>query len=310
MTTDSETSSGRPGWPSIDVVICTKDRPSDLERALRALVAQMDLPDHLIVVDASAAPGTLPPLPFRVTLLRSDPGLPRQRNAALAVLSSELVAFLDDDAELQPPYLRAVRNWFSQRPGCAGVSGYIVNDPVTRPAASRVFRRLFSLGNDDGLLKPSGDATYLRHPRRPTRVHFLSGSNMVFRRKVLDGLKFDETLTGYAYMEDVDFSLRVSPQGEFWMLPDARLIHHVTPLTRVPRREYVRQVFANGAYLFAKHECGRDLRRSAFARRLVGRATGYLVLSALHRSPGIALGMVEGLREVPAMLRRGKAHGN
>lgn len=290
---------------AIDAVICTKDRPEELAACLRSLAGQSVPPARAIVVDASTAgaagdePASLP-----VERHPSPPGLPRQRNLGLALARADLVAFLDDDVELEPGYLEAIGEWFEGHPDCVGASGHITNDPV-RPASSRLFRRIFCLANDDGRLRASGDAAYLRHPVRPTRVDFVSGSNMVFRRDRVADLRFDEALEGYAYMEDVDFSLRARRRGELWMVPAARLAHHKTVTARIPPRPYVRQVFGNSAALFVKHREACGLRRLAFARRLAGRALAYLALSVAGRSWEPALGTALGLRDAAVRLRGG-----
>jgi GT2 family glycosyltransferase len=248
--------------------------------------------------------GTLDGLDEAVEIVSSAPGLPRQRNLALDLLDGELIAFFDDDVALGREYLERVVDLFVRRPTAVGVSGHIDND-AGFAAGSRAFRRAFSLSTGDGKLQPSGEAMYLRRPAAPTRVQTLSGSNMVWRRSALDGLRFDETLEGYAYMEDVDFSLRAALRGELWTLPDARLVHERTQTSRVPPRAYVRQVFANGAYLFAKHRKAYPLRSGAYARRVLGRAAFYVAVAARARSVEPLLGLAEGLASIPAALRRG-----
>ena len=197
--------------------------------------------------------------------------------------------------------------WFRQHPKCVGASGHIVNDrKLSRGRV--VFRRAFDLGTGDGKLRRSGDALYLYHPAVPTLVDYVSGSNMVWRRNRLDGLRFDESLEGYAYMEDVDFSLAAGRNGDLWMVPAARLQHAKSATSRVPPRSYVQQVFANGAYLFAKHRPASGLSRAAYARRVLGRCLAYAGVSLRSRSREPIVGMQQGLAAVPRMLRAGRDH--
>jgi glucosyl-dolichyl phosphate glucuronosyltransferase len=291
---------------TVDAIVCTKDRPRELERCLQSLNAQTEKPRRVVVVHAaSSAPA--PPLrtDLEVEELRCEAGLARQRNAGLRVATGEAVAFFDDDVELESGYLEAVTRFFGQRPSCVGVCGNITNDRV-RPLPARWFRILFGMADDDGRLHPSGDAAYLRHPARPTRVDVVSGANMVFRRSAIDGLAFDERLKGYGYMEDVDFSLRVSDLGELWTIPDARLVHHHTPTARVPSRAYHELVFVNSGVLFAKHQAARGLRSAAFVRRIVGRAVAYAILAAWRRSADPLTGTIRGLRRLPRALREAR----
>lgn len=293
---------------SLDAVVCTKDRPQELAACVRSLVSQNAEPRCLIVISAGG-----PELersltaPISLEFVRTEAGLPAQRNVALRLAQADLVAFFDDDVVLQPGYLETVIRWFATHPTCVGVTGNIVNDPG-RARLSRAFRAVFALANDNGTILSSGDAMYLHHPTVATRVQVLSGSNMVFRHSAVTGLAFDESLEGYAYMEDVDFSVRASRSGELWALPDARLVHVKTETARIPRRSYVEQVFVNGAYLFGKHQRGLDLRTVAFVRRIVGRVVAYLLLSVARRSMEPTVGTFRGIVRVPGMIRKGRAH--
>jgi GT2 family glycosyltransferase len=234
--------------------------------------------------------------------------LPAQRNLALEAARHDLVVFLDDDVELEPEYLAAVERWFSARQACVGVSGYIVNDDL-RGWTGRLLRLALGFANDDGKLRRSGDAAYLRRPAVATRVDLLSGCNMTYRRETIEGLglRFDERLGGYGYMEDVDFALLASDHGELWMLPEARLVHKKSLTARVPARAYVRQVFAYSALLFGKHRRRRGLSTLAFAHRMLGRLVAYLGLAIWRRSLATVRGVLEGVAAIPHMIREGAA---
>ena len=301
-TTGSRRSSPLPSFMRLDVAICTRNRVDDLGRCLRSVEAQTVSPQRVLIVNSGVGLG---PLPLGVEVTESRPGLPRQRNVALEALDGDLVAFFDDDVELHPTYLEHVVDWLAEHPEAVGVSGHIDND-VVFSAASRVFRRAFSLSIGDGVLCPSGDLIYLYHPSRPTRVDALSGSNMVWRRQAIEPLRFDQALEGYAYMEDVDFSLRAGARGELWVLPNAHLVHGKTQTSRVMPRSYARQVVENGAYLFAKHRASRRLRLGAYARRLLGRSVAFTAVAVQRRSFEPVIGLAQGLAHVPAALHRGR----
>jgi GT2 family glycosyltransferase len=212
-------------------------------------------------------------------------------------LQGDLVAFFDDDVVLSPNYLCQLVDAFTSNPRLVGAGGAIVND-VPRSAPARAFRAVFDLGNDDGRLRRSGDVVYLQNPTAAQPVDVLSGSNMLFRRDRIGGLRFDETLQGYAYMEDVDFCLEVGKRGELWIIPTATLVHNKTSTARVPTRDYVTQVFANSTYLFRKHRSYYNLSWLHFGRRLTGRALAYLVMSITRRSIDPAVGIIKGVASI------------
>lgn len=289
---------------SLDVVICTRNRPLELAACLRSLATQTERPDAVVVVDSSDEPQPLPDVGLPVRSVRSAPGLPLQRNLALRHVSADLVTFLDDDVELEPGYVAVIRRWFLSSEDCVGASGNITNDP-RRPALSRAFRWLFDLSNDDGVLRQSGDVAYLRHPHTPSRVDVISGSNMTFRRCALGGIRFREDLGRYAYMEDADVALQLRDVGSLWMLPAAKLVHHRSRMARLPRREYIAEVLRNSTVLFVAHRDAHALSMSHFVRRMVGRVTAYAALAIRAGSVRPLLGVVDGLRASRQVLRTG-----
>jgi len=284
------------------VIICTKDRPAELPRCLEAVATQTRNPERVLIIDGGrSAPASVPASVGEVEVVVSEPGLTRQRNLGLELSESELVALIDDDAELEPNYLEAITGWFSEHPRCVGVGGNILNDPV-RPLPSRLYRRIFGLADADGRLRSSGEANYLRHPTAPTRVDVLSGSNMVFRRDATGDLRFDEEFEGYGYMEDVDFCLQVARRGELWTIPEARLVHHESSVARIPQQLFVEQVLVNGARVYAKHRAHFGLSPLGFARRVIGRSIGYIAIGCRRRSLEPIRGIAMGLRGVWAIL--------
>lgn len=87
-------------WPSVGVVVPTRDRPASLRAALAAILAQ-DYPGAVSVVvvydrgepDPTLADGDR----VRVRVNDRSPGLAGARNAGILALDTELVAFCDDD---------------------------------------------------------------------------------------------------------------------------------------------------------------------------------------------------------------------
>jgi GT2 family glycosyltransferase len=290
------------GGVSLDVVICTRNRPQELAACLRSLATQTQLPDTAVIVDSSDEPQPLPDVALPVRRLLSPAGLPLQRNLALRHITSDLVTFLDDDVELEPEYIATIKRWFRDTGDCVGASGNITNDP-RRPALSRAFRRLFDLANDDGMLRRSGDVAYLRHPHIAARVDVIAGANMTFRRRALDGVRFREDLGRYAYMEDADVALQLGKVGTLWMLPGARLVHHRSPVARLPRREFVAEVLRNSTLLFVAHRDDHALSLPHFLRRMAGRVMAYATLAIRAGSPRALLGLVDGIRASRTLLR-------
>src|SRR6476469_3177079 len=96
-------------WPSVGVVIPTRDRPEELRRALTAVLAQ-DYPGHIevvIVFDGSERDDSLESSNVRTLDNSRSPGLAGARNSGILSLDTDLVAFCDDDDEWLPGKLEA-----------------------------------------------------------------------------------------------------------------------------------------------------------------------------------------------------------
>lgn len=104
---------------SVSIVIPTQRRPAGLERAARSALAQTGLETsslELVVVDNDLTPSAqalverlAADAPFAVSYVHEPrPGVAFARNAAMARVRSDFVAFLDDDEEAPPGWLAAL----------------------------------------------------------------------------------------------------------------------------------------------------------------------------------------------------------
>src|SRR5207253_2338166 len=93
-------------YPSIGVVVPTRNRPGLLRRTLAAIAAQ-DYPGRVrtIVVYDQSAPD--PTLDVEVLTNSRTAGLAGARNTGILALDTDLVAFCDDDDEWAPDKLSA-----------------------------------------------------------------------------------------------------------------------------------------------------------------------------------------------------------
>jgi|GEM_PF-167247 len=295
------------------VIICTKDRPDDLRAALRSLAAQTLPPDEVLVVDAGSDPALDDALieelreAFPLRHLRAAPGLTKQRNLGIRESTGDILFFFDDDVALEPDYLRAVVETFTgDAEGKIGaVGGRITNAVTAGPLGRgeplrRFIRRLFLLSDlGDGRLKTSGFPAQPHKLAEGRRIECLSGCGMAFRRAVFDLTQFDEALSGYSYMEDVDISQQVLKQGyAIRYQPAARLAHNVSPRARQTGAHVSRMLVRNYDYLFRKHWNTGLLRRLAFRWALFG----LLVDAVISRDPNRVRGIRAGLHG----LRRGE----
>lgn len=221
------------------VVLCTRNRPHEVATCLVTLAAQTEPAATVAVVDSSDDDATRRvvdqlratwPEGSRLDHVPSRPALTHQRVVGLARTRGELVHFVDDDVELAPEYLAAVRGTFSTDDAIVGVGGFVVN-------ASRVEARKLDelLGLDariGGQVLASGRNIALRdEPTAPVDVEWLSGCAMSYRRAVLEREPPNEAFPFEG--EDVELSYRVGRHGRLVVTPTARVVHHESAANRV-----------------------------------------------------------------------------
>ena len=108
-------------WPSVGVVIPTRDRPRLLARAIAGVVAQ-DYPGPVRIVVVYDRSNPDPQLcrggdrPLDVLPNLRPAGLAGSRNTGILALDTELVAFCDDDDEWVPAKLRRQVEALRRRP--------------------------------------------------------------------------------------------------------------------------------------------------------------------------------------------------
>ena len=174
------------------VAICTRDRPDDVQRALRAVVALHPGPGDVLVVDnaprTDATRLAVQQFPSVRYVLEGRAGLNAARNRALREARGEIVAFTDDDAVPEPEWLQGLLRGFA-RPRVVCSTGLTLPLELDTPAQEQfedytTFVRGFSRRVFDGC---SMD---------PLAVGAVgAGANMAVRREVVLALGgFDERL--------------------------------------------------------------------------------------------------------------------
>ncbi|MEV6397596.1 glycosyltransferase [Streptomyces sp. NPDC051907] len=194
---------GPPGdLPRTSVVVATRERASQLARALDSLIAQ-DHPDFEIVVvdNAPSTDATRDLVQSKygdlVRYVREPvPGLAVAHNRGVAVADGAVLAFTDDDVVADPHWLSALTAPFAADPGLGCATGLILPALLRTPAQ-------ILLESHGGFAKGFAPRDY--DPARPpadeplfpfTAGSFGSGANMAFRASVLRSVGGFDPATG------------------------------------------------------------------------------------------------------------------
>ena len=225
--------------PGICATICTHDRPVQLERALRSLLAQRVPPDEILIVDNAPSDDRARALvreKFSAAryVAESIPGLDFARNRALRTTAQPVVAFTDDDAVADKEWIARIGQAFLEQPGAVVCTGRV--DPL---ALETEGQRLFEANG--GLASPGRER--LRLPADEPRLGWRryqpyvawaarigNGCNLAVRRDFALSLGgFDEALDLGAALPgggDTDFLWRVLEAGGSVVYEPEALVRH------------------------------------------------------------------------------------
>ncbi len=286
--------SGRCG---LTVVVPTYRREPALRQCLAALASQEQLPDETLVVvrdvDATtrASLEADPPdqaLNARLIIV-SRPGVVHALQTAAKQVTTDLVAFTDDDAMPWPCWIRKlVRSFEDPQVGGVGGRDWVTEQGITQFGAARTVGVLRSYG------KLIGNHHLGVGPARD--VDTLKGVNMAFRTPLVQQVGFDARLRGEGAQVANEVALCLPIRAAGWKIlydPSIAVDHHPSVRYGVDKRH----VFNYQATREATHNITLPVLEH---------------LPALRRAVFIAWWLLVGTRRFYGLLqlvRFAKAHG-
>lgn len=237
--------------PSISVVIPSLlQRADGLDACLRSL-AELDYPDYeVIVVDNRPAGAAAVQLPGVRVVRETRPGISAARNRGLAEAKGKLIAFTDDDVEVDPGWLRSIASRFSEHPDEMCVTGLALPSELETPAQVALEEYYGGFGPrtfeavSHRIRAPRGtslmgratvdaigdDSRALRSFSLYAAGSFGAGANMAFRADALRELGgFDLALgagTATKGGEDLVMFARLAWRGHAVGFEPAAIVHH------------------------------------------------------------------------------------
>jgi len=228
------------------VIVCTRDRPSQLKSLLLSLKNQISqVKFKVIIVDSSKVVSTTlklvesfkNSLEIELLVCPHDWTLPLKRNYALTqpnVLQFQFVHFFDDDIEIESSYLEKIQNAIKDE-GIAGGIGQDLNQVIRSPSKLRCLLGLDS--SRGGVILASGANVMPKASKGDVKmdIEWMSGCAMSFNSKYLGGIFFDERRTFIG--EDTDFTYRTSKKGRLIFCPTA-FYKHRSSLNKIPSESH------------------------------------------------------------------------
>lgn len=193
--------------PRVSVVVASHGRPEALTLCLKALRFQSYRPFEVIVVACAEGAKAVRDLTFQKSIKLLDQakgGLSVARNQGIAAAAGDIIAFLDDDAIADPPWLARLVAAL-QSTGVAGAGGWV--------RASNGISFEWTGG------AVAADLTWDRGA--PT----VMGTNMAFRATVLRELGGFDPAFAY-YLDETDLTQRAVKAGHLIVPAPAAQVHH------------------------------------------------------------------------------------
>lgn len=221
----------------ISVILCTYNRDKYIYNVLKS-VAENDYPHdqyEIVLVNNNSTDGTenecrrfqadYPDIRFRY-FLETNQGLSYARNCGIRNAQGDLLAYVDDDATVNPEYLRTYSDFFTHHPEAVAAGGPILpvyeteeTEWMTHYTRQLITGKLF-LGNNQ---------------REFTRGAFPGGGNACYRKSVFDTVGLFNVELGrkgnsLIGAEEKDLFDKMTTHGmHFYYLPNAILYHIIPP---------------------------------------------------------------------------------
>src|SRR5271163_3637950 len=218
---------------TVAVVIVTWNRRELLRSCLQSLTRQqLNQPFEVVVVDNGSSDGSPEMVldefaehpAFRLKLVRNleNRGFCAANNQGFEASNSELVALLNNDAEAEPDWLRALTGAFeeSREVGMAASKILVYEDPRR---IDKVGHLIYPDGQNRG--RGTGELDQGQYDR-VEEVLWPDGCAAMYRRSMLDQIGgFDEDF--FAYADDAELGLRARMAGwKCLYVPGAVERHH------------------------------------------------------------------------------------
>lgn len=220
---------------SFSVVVCTRNRPRNLARALPGLLDVIGDNRELIVVDNAPqdhrTADVVAEYHDRVRyVVEPTPGLAAARNCGLRAASGKFVVFTDDDVTPDPTWVDVLSATFDAHPGAVCVSGSVLPASLLTEAQLRFqefggYQRSFDETEFHLSLDPAPSKLFPFHPRLVG-----TGANMAFRTEALRSIGGFDTALGAGTParggEDIDVAVRLLLAGFLVVRQPAAVIWH------------------------------------------------------------------------------------
>lgn len=258
----------------LSLIIPTLNRPKSLADCLRSIAMCETKPDEVIIIDQSDDPDVVKSnielcrefeyANYVVSECKSSAGA---RNIGISRSTGDVLVFSDDDVTFKSNFFNLVTKYFSdEKLGLLGAYNSLERQPRKR---SLLFACIFDFHEcfhkTPGYITKSMLGVLPPQKAETVETTWAMGYCFCVRRSIanLYAVRFDENMKGYAFNEDLDFTMRFCAlakkdgyQCEY--RNDVFVEHHVSQEYRSPSIVYYMAWLGNRIYMLKKNGKGKN----------------------------------------------------
>ena len=248
----------------ISIIIPTKDRPYKIKRLLNQLYNNKFFFNEILVVDSSNVDNKrklifiIKQAELNIKLINSIASISVQRNKGLKNMkkSNKFFMFLDDDIVFKKNSFVEMKKFIKKNEKLYIGYGFNLISKIDYGFLESIKRNKimekFGIYNTKiGKIVPSGWQTKINNVKQNQEVEWLSTQAAIYKNKKKK-LYFDNFFKGYSYLEDLDYSYRMSNFGNLIVVKKAMYYHN----NNIERKSFSfgQKEFINRYYFIKKNK--------------------------------------------------------
>jgi len=217
------------------LIVPTKDRTKKVINLLNQITEKNIFFSEIIIVDSSNEKNKKELIDFisgkKIKLISSKPSISLQRNLGLknSNLLNEFIMFCDDDIVFKNQAFQEMDKGINKYIDVAAFS-FNLDSPIKdnfleKIKRSYIVNKIGIYSDQPGKVLRNGWQTKFSNVDKDLEVQWLSTQAVIYRRKKIDSLEFDENLGQYSYLEDFDFSFMLSKKSKLMVISLAKYSH-------------------------------------------------------------------------------------
>jgi len=222
----------------ISIIIPTKDRPYKIKKLLNQLYNNKFFFNEILVVDSSNVDNKkklifiIKQAELNIKLINSIPSISVQRNKGLKNMkkSNKFFMFLDDDIVFKKNSFVEMRKFIKKNEKLYIGYGFNLISKIDYGflesiKRNKIMEKLGIYNANIGKIVRSGWQTKINNVKKNQEVEWLSTQAVIYANNKKK-INFDNFFKGYSYLEDLDYSYRMSKFGKLIVVKKAMYYHN------------------------------------------------------------------------------------